>query len=198
MSVQGIEITEDVNERGRQAGLPANGRPPRPRVALRRERDGVGARAGQRLQANDARSKRLMGATRTIVVPVVNPEGFNTSREAGAGGRRRQRARGHRHRRDGQPAGPVRVPAQELPREQHPDGHRSRRGRLHPAGQPNSAWRSSASTPTATTAASGAAPARRPTARRPRRRLRAGLPRQRARSPSPRRATSATWSPSAR
>ena len=36
-------------------------------------------------------SRRLMNATRTIVVPVVNPEGFNTSREAGRGRRRRRR-----------------------------------------------------------------------------------------------------------
>ena len=34
----------------RQAGVPADGRPPRPRVAVGRARDGVGLRAGQRLQ----------------------------------------------------------------------------------------------------------------------------------------------------
>jgi len=31
----------------------------------------------------DARAKRLLSTTRTIVVPVVNPDGFNASREAG-------------------------------------------------------------------------------------------------------------------
>jgi hypothetical protein len=31
----------------------------------------------------DARAQRLVGTTRTIVVPVVNSDGFNASREAG-------------------------------------------------------------------------------------------------------------------
>jgi Zinc carboxypeptidase len=31
----------------------------------------------------DARAKRLLSTTRTIVVPIVNPDGFNASREAG-------------------------------------------------------------------------------------------------------------------
>ncbi len=31
----------------------------------------------------DARARRLVGTTRTIVVPIVNPDGFNASREAG-------------------------------------------------------------------------------------------------------------------
>ncbi len=31
----------------------------------------------------DARTRRLVETTRTIVVPVVNPDGFNASREAG-------------------------------------------------------------------------------------------------------------------
>ncbi len=39
-------------------------------------------------EAGDQRVTDLMGATRTVVVPVVNPDGFNTSREAGVlGGR---------------------------------------------------------------------------------------------------------------
>ena len=86
-------------------------------------------------KADNARVRRLMKSTRVIVMPIVNPEGFNTSREAGAG-------------RWAWPAGapgndtvetatcrvPVRVPAQELPREQHgPGGPGPRARQLHPA-----------------------------------------------------------------
>jgi len=34
-------------------------------------------------RAGDPRVTRLVGSTRTIIVPIVNPDGFNTSREAG-------------------------------------------------------------------------------------------------------------------
>src|SRR3954471_30507 len=34
-------------------------------------------------KAGNARVRRLMRSTRTIVIPIVNPDGFNTSREAG-------------------------------------------------------------------------------------------------------------------
>ena len=67
----------------RQAGVPADGRPPRARVAVGRARDGVGLRADPRLPHGDARAQRLVRRTRTIVVPIVNPDGFNASREAG-------------------------------------------------------------------------------------------------------------------
>ena len=68
-------------------------------------------------KANNARVRGLMASTRTIVIPIVNPDGFNTSREANPssdGGRRRRR-----HPGDGQPGHPLRVPAQELPDQQH-------------------------------------------------------------------------------
>jgi murein tripeptide amidase MpaA len=34
-------------------------------------------------KAGDPRTRSIMARTRTIVIPVVNPDGFNTSREAG-------------------------------------------------------------------------------------------------------------------
>ena len=37
----------------------------------------------QGYRGNDARLKPLVENTRTIVIPIVNPDGFNTSREAG-------------------------------------------------------------------------------------------------------------------
>ena len=77
-----------------------------------------------RYRQGDARARRLVAATRTIVVPIVNPDGFNASREAGELYLRGDGASddadgdgaGHRsrvHPRGGRP--PERVPAQELP-----------------------------------------------------------------------------------
>ena len=67
----------------REAGLPDDGRPPRPRVAVGRARDGVGLRAPQKSAAGKRRAKAPRPRTRTFVVPIVNPDGFNASREAG-------------------------------------------------------------------------------------------------------------------
>ena len=39
----------------------------------------------------DARVRRLVSTTRTIVIPIVNPDGFNASREAGELSARRRR-----------------------------------------------------------------------------------------------------------
>ena len=106
----------------------------------------------------DKRIRRIVKRSRTIIVPIVNPDGFETSREAGeleGGG-------GGRGGDDTQEtinivSHPVRVPAQELP---PASTTASRATALQPVA---SAWRAAASTPTATTAASGAAPARAPT-----------------------------------
>ena len=72
----------------------------------------------------DARVRDLVSKTRTIVVPIVNPDGFNASREAGelfgnGGGHEHRPGRQRRGRRPRVPARgrdpPERVPAQELP-----------------------------------------------------------------------------------
>ena len=127
-------------------------------------------------KAGDARATRIVRESRNIVVPIVNPDGFNASRTAGTGvadGGRDEAVARHRlprrRRRHGR-----RVPAQELPR-RGPGGRQLRRPR--PA---SPSW---APTRTATTAACGAARARAPI----RRRRRTGA---RVRSPSPRAGTS--------
>ena len=111
-------------------------------------------------KAGDARATNIVRNSRNIVVPIVNPDGFEASRTAGSLGgadggrdesRRRHRLpRGRRHDRR-------RVPAQELP----PAGRlRGRQLRDLARG-----WPRTASTRTATTAGSGAA--RAPTANNP-------------------------------
>ncbi|HEX5909443.1 MAG TPA: M14 family zinc carboxypeptidase, partial [Thermoleophilaceae bacterium] len=92
MSVQGIEITEDVTER--------DGKPVFLQMGVHHAREWPSAENAfefayelvKGYKAGDARVRRLMKSSRVIVVPIVNPEGFNTSREAGqaqgvAGGR---------------------------------------------------------------------------------------------------------------
>ena len=74
-------------------------------------------------KAGDARATNIVRNSRNIVVPIVNPDGFNGSRSAGPGRRPRRERRRHRlHRR----RRPRRVPAQELPRRRHRDRARAR------------------------------------------------------------------------
>ena len=135
--VQGIEITEDVERQRRQAGVPADGRAPRPRVAVRRARHGVGLRAGQRLQGG---ATRVCGASWATVAR----SWFRSSTPRASTPRARRPARPNNGprwpERDRQPGGSLRVPAQELPHQQHRRGRlrehrrrRSRRGRLRAA-----------------------------------------------------------------
>ena len=92
MSVEGIEITTDVNAR--------DGKPVFLQMGVHHAREWPSAEHAMEwayelvkgYKAGDARVRRLVGSVRTIVVPVVNPEGFNLSRETGqtlgqAGGR---------------------------------------------------------------------------------------------------------------
>ena len=155
--VEGIEITRDVNAQRRQAGLPPDGRPPRARVAVGRDADGVGdrARQGATTPATTRDRRPARRKARVIVVPVVNADGFNLSREAPidspAAGRRPE----------------LRLQAQELPH--RPDFATAGAGRVRRCRR----TAHSASTRTATTAASGAAAARASTRRQrhlPRRR----------------------------
>ena len=82
-TVEGIEITSDVNARdGKpiflQLGLHHSREWPSGEHALEWAYELInGYRSG------DARIKPLVDGTRTIIVPVVNPDGFNASREAG-------------------------------------------------------------------------------------------------------------------
>ena len=140
----------------RQARLPAHGRPPRARVAVGRARDGVRLRAAQGYSDGDARARRLVRDTRTIVIPIVNPDGFNTSREAGE----------LRRRGDGRDA--ATTTGEQLSRRFTYEYRRKNcrcptlgGRRLQRSADPASS--ESASTRTATTAASGAARARAPT-----------------------------------
>ena len=83
MSVQGIEITEDVTER--------DGKPVFLQMGVHHAREWPSAENAfefayelvKGYKAGNARVRRLMKSSRVIVVPIVNPEGFNTSREAG-------------------------------------------------------------------------------------------------------------------
>ena len=138
-------------------------------------------------KGGNERTRRLVRDVRTIVIPMVNPDGFNISREAGeaqGGGDGRGTPNTGRDNETVEHRGPpVRVPAQELPA---PGGRgRQLRGPARRA-SPRPAW-----TRTATTARSGADPARAATSRT----RRTTGPR---RSPSPRRRTSATSSRAAR
>jgi len=86
MSVQGIEITENVKAR--------DGKPVFLNMGIHHAREWPSGEMAMEwahelvngYRRNDPRVKRLMRLTRTIVIPVVNPEGFNTSREAGEAG----------------------------------------------------------------------------------------------------------------
>ena len=76
--VDGIEITRDAAERrGRQADLPEARRPPRPRVAVGRAPDRVRLRPAATTTAATRARRGSSTTTRTIVVPIVNPDGFN-------------------------------------------------------------------------------------------------------------------------
>ena len=86
-TVQGIEISENV--RAKDDGKPVffnmgvhHGREwPSGEHAMEWAYELVNG-----FKAKNPRVVRLMGQTRTIVVPIINPDGFNTSREAGQAG----------------------------------------------------------------------------------------------------------------
>ena len=87
-SVEGIEITEDVNAR--------DGKPIFLNMGVHHAREWPSGEHAMEwayelvngYKSGNERARRLVQATRTIVIPVVNPDGFNVSREAGeAGGR---------------------------------------------------------------------------------------------------------------
>ena len=92
MSVEGIEITTNVSRRdGKPVFLHMGGHHAREWPSSEHAMEWAHELV-KGYKAGDARVRRLVGSVRTIVVPVVNPEGFNTSREAGqtlgfAGGR---------------------------------------------------------------------------------------------------------------
>ena len=82
-SVEGIEITTDVKAR--------DGKPVFLNMGVHHAREWPSGEHAMEwahelvkgYKAGDARVRRLMDATRTIVIPIVNPDGFNASREAG-------------------------------------------------------------------------------------------------------------------
>ena len=81
--VEGIEITEDVTAR--------DGKPVFLQMGVHHAREWPSSEHAMEwahelvngYKAGDPRVAALVRSTRTIVVPVVNPDGFNTSREAG-------------------------------------------------------------------------------------------------------------------
>jgi len=81
-SVQGIEISTDVQRR--------DGKPVFLQMGAHHAREWPSSEHAMEwayelvngYKGGNARVRRLMGDVRTIVVPIVNPEGFNTSREA--------------------------------------------------------------------------------------------------------------------
>ena len=115
-SVEGIEITTNPNAR--------DGKPVFLQMGAHHAREWPSAEHAMEwayelvlgYRRGDARTRRLVETTRTIVVPVVNPDGFNASREAGelygAGNGRGGTAD---EETDQHPHPPERVPAQELP-----------------------------------------------------------------------------------
>ena len=153
--VLGIEITENVTAN--------DGKPAFFNMGVHHAREWPAGeltmewalRADQRLQDRRRRARPTSSSnSRNLVVPIVNPDGFEARAPPAlpAGGGRDETRRRHRLHRRG--ARRRRVPAQELPRRRHP--------RPRPA-RPRSAWPRTASTRTATTASSGAARARTPT-----------------------------------
>ena len=82
-TVEGIEITTDVNAR--------DGKPVFAQLGAHHAREWPSAEHAMEwayelvngYKANNARTKGLVEGTRTIIVPVVNPDGFNISREVG-------------------------------------------------------------------------------------------------------------------
>ena len=84
-AIQGLEITTDPNARdGKPAfllmGLHHANEWPSGEHAMEWAYDLIGS-----YRAGDTRTRALVGSTRTIIVPVVNPDGFNFSREAQTG-----------------------------------------------------------------------------------------------------------------
>ena len=83
-TVQGIEITTNP-------GNKADGKPVFLQMGVHHAREWPSGEHAMEwayeliegYRANDARLKPLVENTRTIVIPIVNPDGFNTSREAG-------------------------------------------------------------------------------------------------------------------
>jgi len=82
-TVQGIEISENVRAR--------DGKPVFFQMGVHHAREWPSGEHAMEwayelingYKARDSRVVQLMGRTRTIVVPIINPDGFNTSREAG-------------------------------------------------------------------------------------------------------------------
>jgi Ca2+-binding RTX toxin-like protein len=83
-TVEGIEITTDVNNL-------RDGKPVFLQMGTHHAREWPSAEHAMEwayelingYNANNERARKLVESTRTIVIPVVNPDGFNTSREAG-------------------------------------------------------------------------------------------------------------------
>jgi hypothetical protein len=82
-SVEGIEIASNVNAR--------DGRPTFLQLGVHHAREWPSGEHAMEwayelvngYKSGDARARDLVSRTRTIVVPIVNPDGFNASREAG-------------------------------------------------------------------------------------------------------------------
>ena len=82
-TVEGIEITTDVDA--------ADGKPVFLQMGVHHAREWPSGEHAMEwafevinaYKAGDPRARRLVGSVRTIVVPLVNPDGFNVSREAG-------------------------------------------------------------------------------------------------------------------
>ena len=82
-TVQGIEITTNVTAR--------DGKPVFLQMGVHHAREWPSGEHAMEwayelvngYKRRDARVRRLVGSVRTIVIPIVNPDGFNTSREAG-------------------------------------------------------------------------------------------------------------------
>ena len=156
-TVEGVEITTNVNNLG-------DGKPVFLQMGVHHAREWPSGEHAiewayelvNGYKSGDARARRLVGDVRTIVIPVVNPDGFNISREAGeaqgGGDGRGTPNPGEDNETANIVSHPVRVPAQELP------PARGRERATAPARRP--AWPRRAWTRTATTARSGAARAR--------------------------------------